>query len=329
MKHGSNHACFAAAIAGLLMASASVAAGSPIPATYAAAGQMVRIGDGRALNLRCSGAGEPAVLLEAGGTADSSTWFRVQPDIARFTRVCAYDRAGYGFSDEGPLPRDIDADVADLHSLIEAAAIPSPVVLVGHSLGSNIVRAYAQRHPQQVSGIVLVDPPEQGPDDGMPAEWLSEVEGMVVRRDELLSACEAAAVAGDDETLQGCLRAPPVWMGEQVASAIRQNKSKPSYWRTLRSELANNITLFSIPVPSDETHGSLPLLLLRATDQQEGEPDAVRRITDAKRHQTHQRLLAASIQSAVIDVPNSSHDIQLDQPAMVVDAVQRLLGIRR
>jgi pimeloyl-ACP methyl ester carboxylesterase len=325
MKQASNLACFAIAIGGLLMASACVAIESPIPDTYAAAGQLLRIGDGRALNLRCSGSGEPVVLLEAGGNADSSSWFRVQPELARLTRVCAYDRAGYGFSDEGPLPRDVDADVADLHALIEAAAIPTPVVLVGHSLGSNIVRSYAQRYPQQLSGIVLVDPPEQGTDEGMPEEWLSEVAGMGARRDAFLNVCEAAAAAGDDETTHGCLRAPPPWMGEEVASAVRRNKSTPSYWRTLRSELASNVRLFSTPVPLDESYGSLPLLLLRATDQEDGEPDAVRRITDAKRQQTHERLLAASTRSMVIDVPNSSHDIQLDQPATVVAATQRLL----
>lgn len=91
------------------LAFAGPGAPSPAPAqtpdSYASAGERVTIAPGRALNLRCSGAGPRTVLLEAGGNADSATWFRVQP-LLESARVCAYDRAGYGFSDPGPLPRD-------------------------------------------------------------------------------------------------------------------------------------------------------------------------------------------------------------------------------
>lgn len=308
------------------IACAADGAADLIADTYAEQGELVRLSDGRALNLRCSGNGETVVLLEAGGTSDSTTWYRVQPRLAALTRVCAYDRAGYGFSDEGPLPRDLDAYVADLHALIEAAHIPVPVLLVGHSLGGNIVRSYAQRYPQQVAGLVLVDPSEQGADAQMPEDWQQQVAPMLAHRDSFLTACEEAAVEGDaDGIKQRCLRAPPPWMSERVAAATAFNKSKPAYWRTLRSELANNITVFAEPVPADESYGALPLVLLSATEQAQDAPQEVLEVIAAARRQTHARILAASTRSSTVDVAGAGHDIQLDQPEAVVSAVRGLL----
>lgn len=298
---------------------------SSISASYASPGEAVELDDGRVLNLRCLGQRGPVVLLEAGGNSDSTSWFRVQPLLARSTRVCSYDRAGYGFSDLGPLPRNLSADVADLHALIEAAGFALPVVLVGHSKGSNIVRKYAQLHPKRVAGLVLVDPPEQGADDGMPEDWSSQIAMMVQQREVLLGACAKAAEAGDADTLRGCLRAPPPWMGEAVAAAVSRNKSKPSYWRTLQSELANNAELLSTPVPVDESYGAIPLVLLRAESDDKDVPELVHAITEAKRRQTHERILAGSTHSILIDVPGASHDIQLDRPDAVVSAVARML----
>ncbi len=137
----------------------------PALAIYAKPATRVDIGGARTLNLRCSGEGAPGVMLESGATADSMAWHKVQPAIAKSTRVCAYDRAGFGFSDDGPLPRDLDADAKDLHALIHAAKIAAPVVLVGHSLGTNIVRHYAEKYPADVDGSVRVDPPPQRSSD--------------------------------------------------------------------------------------------------------------------------------------------------------------------
>jgi pimeloyl-ACP methyl ester carboxylesterase len=299
----------------------------PIAETYAAAGQRVELAEGRTLNLRCSGKGEPVVLLEAGGNADSSTWYRVQRELADHTRVCAYDRAGYGFSDEGPMPRDLDANVTDLHALIQAANIPVPVLLVGHSLGSNIVRRYAQRHPQQVAGLVLVDPPEQGADSRMPEDWQQQIAAMLPQREALLTRCEEAAAQNDLETItQRCLRPQPAWMGERVAAAAVNNKSKPAYWRTLRSELASNIAVFAEPVPADESYGALPLVLLSAGTGDEDAPEEVLKVIAEAREQTHARILAASSRGSAIEVANAGHDIQLDQPTAVVQAVRGLLA---
>jgi pimeloyl-ACP methyl ester carboxylesterase len=133
----------------------------------------VGIGDGRRLYLECHGSGSPTVILEAGLRSRSDFWSErtdetvgqtVFPGIARFTRVCAYDRPGttlgttdFSRSDPVPMPRTARDAVADLRALIKAAPIPGPHVLVGHSTGGLIVRMYASLYPKRVEGLVLVD----------------------------------------------------------------------------------------------------------------------------------------------------------------------------
>src|SRR5512142_1585716 len=111
------------ALAALLCLGASAHAADDASAAanldvYAKPGRLVSVGTDRHLNLRCSGKGAPTVLLESGNNADSMAWYKVQPAIAAFARVCAYDRAGTGFSDGGPLPRNLDANAEDLSALI-------------------------------------------------------------------------------------------------------------------------------------------------------------------------------------------------------------------
>jgi pimeloyl-ACP methyl ester carboxylesterase len=150
-----NPLCIAAAIA-VLACAASRTAG--------AASRGVDIG-GYKLNLRCHGDGSPVVVLDAGAGDTLGTWDWVVPDVRRFTRVCAYDRAGLGRSDPGPLPRTSERIVDELHALLTRARVPGPYVLVGHSFGGLNVRLYAARNPGEVAGVVLVDAtPEDFPD---------------------------------------------------------------------------------------------------------------------------------------------------------------------
>lgn len=122
--------------------------------------KLVDVGGGRRLHVNCSGtnlAGGPTVVLESGAGNDSSVWNRVQPEVAKFARVCAYDRAGLGRSDPVVAPRTIVALTEDLHALLVRAQIPGPYIMVGHSLGGILVRLYASYYPSQVAGMVLVD----------------------------------------------------------------------------------------------------------------------------------------------------------------------------
>jgi pimeloyl-ACP methyl ester carboxylesterase len=148
---------------------------------------LVEIGDGRRLFLECRGVGSTTVILESGYRNNAEIWQVTDPEgqasvfdgIARFTRVCAYDRPGtlldqehVSRSDPVPMPRDASAIAADLHALIEAADIPGPYVLVAHSLGGLFARLYAATYPDEIVGIVLVDAwQEELPDILGPEAW--------------------------------------------------------------------------------------------------------------------------------------------------------------
>src|SRR5215210_2814868 len=117
---------------------------------------LVDIG-GRRLYITCTGEGSPTVILEHGMATESGSWAQVQQAVARFTRVCAYDRAGRGKSDPAPKPRTSEDMVADLHTLLANAYLPGPYILVGNSLGGFNARLYAHKYPGEVAGLVLVD----------------------------------------------------------------------------------------------------------------------------------------------------------------------------
>ncbi len=109
------------------------------------------------LYINCLGTGSPTVILEAGWGDDSSTWSLVQPEISKYTRICAYDRVGLGKSDPGPEPETYFQAVTELHTLLREAEIESPYILVGHSLGGMYMLQYTHRYSGEVSGLILVD----------------------------------------------------------------------------------------------------------------------------------------------------------------------------
>jgi pimeloyl-ACP methyl ester carboxylesterase len=119
-------------------------------------GQLLDVG-GHRLHLWCTGSGAPTVFLETGLGGSSTGWGYVQPDVARFTRVCSYDRAGMGYSDPGPSPRTARRLANELGNLIDRAGIDHPVVLVAASSGGFNVRVLASDRPDRVAGLVLVD----------------------------------------------------------------------------------------------------------------------------------------------------------------------------
>jgi len=141
-----------------------------------------------ALRVRIMGEGPPTVVVDVGIAGRSDEWYPIQDRLASEACVVVYDRAGYGASEPGPLPRDSGTEMDELEVLLERAAVPKPYVLVGHSLGALNLQVFAARHPEQVAGLVLLDPPplawllgEGFPElrtmaDGMTAEWEAAAE---------------------------------------------------------------------------------------------------------------------------------------------------------
>ena len=155
---------------------------------YPPPGRLVGLGSHR-LHLLESGRGSPTIVLEAGLMSTVLSWSELQRELAGSFRVVSYDRAGLGWSDIGPMPRTADRIVDELHTLLERAAIPPPYVLVGHSFGGLTMPLFAARFPDEVAGVVLVDPVA-------PAEWnppsendlrLTRIGAKVCRRAALLA----------------------------------------------------------------------------------------------------------------------------------------------
>jgi pimeloyl-ACP methyl ester carboxylesterase len=301
---------------------------------YAKPATLVDVG-GRKLNLRCSGEGTPVVLLESGATADSMAWHKVQPSIAKSTKVCAYDRAGFGFSDDGPLPRDLDADAKDLHALIHAAKIATPVVLVGHSLGTNIVRRYADNYPADVGAMVLVDPPPQHVSE-FSKDWVAADNAAHANVIAFAKMCGKAASAGELANPKGdaakCIRPPDPGYPDALNTAIHAQKQKPPFWHTLISEFETNMTIFEEPVSPKESHGATPLIVLVADGSFADAPPDGKSAMEAAQQKTNRLILATSTRSERRVIDHSSHEMELDRPDAIVTAVAdaiREAGVRK
>lgn len=153
------------------------------PTTVDAKGEqmLVDIG-GRRLSITYMGEGSPTVILEHGMATESDSWTQVQQAVAKFTRVCAFDRAGRGKSDPASKPRTSEDMVADLHTLLRNARVPGPYILVGNSLGGFNARLYTHKYPDEVVGVVLVDSmhPDQFArfEQALPPETPQDPEGL-------------------------------------------------------------------------------------------------------------------------------------------------------
>jgi len=143
---------------GMLVLAACLALVACARGGSASADQLVDIGTHR-LQLHCQGRGTPAVVIDAGIGDSLEKLGPLQAGLARHTQVVAYNRAGYGKSGAGPLPRDCGREAEELKRLLERAAVPAPYVLVGHSLGGLNMQAFAAMYPREVAGMVLLDPP--------------------------------------------------------------------------------------------------------------------------------------------------------------------------
>lgn len=146
-------AAVALVVAGALV---QVAAAAIDAGRYPSPGQLLDVG-GYRLYIHCLGQGSPTVILDAASIGTVSGWVLVQPEVARATRVCAYDRAGLGWSDLSPAPPDAAQNTPALHALLQSAGVEAPYVLVGHSLGGLYARAFAHQYPGEVAGLVLIE----------------------------------------------------------------------------------------------------------------------------------------------------------------------------
>ncbi len=291
-------------------------------------GLLVRLPDQRTLNFRCQGAGAPTVLLESGYAASSAAWFKVQALLAPKYRVCAYDRAGYGFSDPGPQPRDGAAIALDLDHGLRAAGIKGPFIVVGHSAGGLYVRLFTNRRWRDVVGMVLADPSVEYQDTRFAAVFGPGAGGVSVLREQAARCLEAARHGQlqpppSDPALTNCLPRPRVSDTAAVSQRRLAEASRPATWITRISELDTLWTRTSDEIASGRTaYGSLALIVLTADGTYAAAPVNIRSSLLRFWTNLHQELAARSSRGQERLVEGSSHLMMLDRPDAIAAAVE-------
>lgn len=221
------------------------------------AGEMIDMGD-HAMHLHCIGEGSPTVVLDTIADGISSYWTYIQPEIAQTTRVCSYDRSGLGWSELGTGGGDGITAAHELRALLQSAGEEGPYLLAGHSYGANVVRLFWSLYPEEVAGMVLIDPGTLYEDPRLPATMHEEQK-----------TGEIIASAGRLLAPLGLFRASE--MGLALASTLPAQQqaefnaffSSAGYWNAIaRQNGAYAAT--SRQVAAVEEMGALPLLVLSA-----------------------------------------------------------------
>lgn len=323
------------AFAAMLAALATASAAQPKPPVlddpaYARPQRLVDIG-GRRMNLYCLGRGSPTVVLDSGLSDPMLVWAAVQPAIARETRVCAYDRAGIGFSDPSGRPGD-SADIArDLHRLLRLAGIRPPYVLVGHSYGGLNVRLFAYLHPSEVAGLVLIDPAQEDGDAPYAGVDPSAAAGHARRLAKNRACAEevpAAGFAPGSAAFERCVVPAEAWFSPRLNAMRRRLEASRAFQRAQLSEVESITSGASAREVAGARRplGDLPLIVLSAQPDPAAAPSAT--AGDRVHWRLHQAIAETSSRGIHQGVTNSGHYIQLDRPEVVIDAVSRVLRER-
>jgi pimeloyl-ACP methyl ester carboxylesterase len=274
-------------------------------------GRLFDVGGFR-MHLDCTGEGSPMVILESGLGDTYASWRKVQPQIAKFVRVCSYDRAGLGYSDSRSLPRTSKVIAGELHALLQAAGIAPPYILVGHSMGGFDVRLYASLYRNEVAGMVLVDASHPDQENRFPPE-LKNMEGSWVREAEFLKYTMPFGIP----RLLGLCDEDPVQRAAEcnfhtAAESVAELKSFPeSAAQTAASGSLGDLPLVVLSHDPDKPSSDLPA-------------DVATPVNDAW-EKMQKELSQLSTRGTQVVAKNSSHYIQTDRPDVVIDAVRGVL----
>jgi pimeloyl-ACP methyl ester carboxylesterase len=227
---------------------------------YPAPGELVNVG-GYKMHIYCMGEGSPTIILDHVGGGSSMDWALIQPKLAEQTRVCAYDRAGFGWSDYNPAPRTLEQQVNELHGLLEGANEKGPYIFVGHSYGARVGRVFAARYPEAVVGMVLMDAGFLYDDPRYPAETLSEFES----ENNMIRTARWLAPFGLVRLLQPMMGNPTFDLPEEVRLANTSFAATSRYWQALTSQTEALSTVFQ-EERQVTSLGDIPLLVLVSTE---------------------------------------------------------------
>lgn len=302
---------------------------------------LIGLGDGRKLNLRCVGSGAPTIVFEQGGDGLITNWARVQPEATRLSRTCFYDRAGFGYSDPPDKPVTAMSVTNDLHALLKRAGIRDRIILVGHSIGGFYATMYVDRFPDQVAGLVLIEPAFSGQGTHLPPERMLLEQGYTRQGEGTLVKCAALARAGQlraDSLKSNKCMTPPSWATAEMMPYILHGILRPAWFEAQHSQAVNFFSGDDKPSVSsqqemDASHafGDLPVIVLiaegwyskpwRTVEEEAGARDGMRE---------GQKLLASRSSRGKWElIPKSFHYIQLDAPDAVIRAIKDVVAAAR
>jgi pimeloyl-ACP methyl ester carboxylesterase len=269
-------------------------------------------GHSLSMHIYCTGQGAPTVILDSGLGDSFVSWRKVQPQIAPFTRVCSYDRAGIGYSSPSPQARTSAVIAEELSALLHAAAVQPPYILVGHSMGGYDIRVFANSHHNEVAGMVLVDASHPDQENRLPQE-LKKMEGSWQREALFL---ELTMPLGIPRLLGLCDDVPAQRAAECNFHTVRESLAEMNAFPQSAAEAAATNTLGDLPLAvlshdPDKPSAELPADLAKTTN------DAWEKMQEELAH--------LSTRGTQTIAKNSAHYIQLDRPDVVVDAIHNVV----
>ena len=267
---------------------------------YPPPGELVDVG-GHRLHINCIGTGGPTVVIEAGLGDWSTGWDVVQQGVAKATRICTYDRAGWGWSEAGPLPRDAAQFAKELHTLLQNANIPGPYIMVGHSLGGFAVRVFAHEYSSEVAGVVLID--------SMSPRQFTQSQGAGTQS-QPFSLPAMLARFGIVRLLARPLGIMPSIPSEENAYFSRL--VSPQSAQTLTNE-SQGMPAASAEASAVETFGDLPLIVLTAK---------LNPIEDWQEWQTELLQLSSNSHQLFAE---SDHNIHFEEPESAIAAILQMV----
>ena len=316
----------------LLVGINGTAGAAPGDEIYTRPGTLVSA-DGTRLNLYCMGSGSPAVVFDSGWEDWAPVWTIVQPEVAKWTRACSYDRAGAGFSDPGPLPRTSVRIADELRSALHNGGIEGPYILVGHAFGGDNVRTFAARYPAEVAGLVLVEAdvtssPEERRGQARLIASLRECRDAIAAGKPLPALPGRPARTCAQQFFRGLPEA--MWSPELNAKLLELAQTKVAMYDAYISEMEQ--------MPQDETYlekhsrplGSLPIRVLSTGNHGVHALDQAHPL-NAEQQKYEQEVareqagwLALSSNAKQLFTDKSSEYIPFDQPSFVVEAIHEV-----
>lgn len=297
-------------------------------------GQLVDVG-GHTLHIQCSGQGSgPTVVLDAGLAGFSTDWALVQPEVATFARVCSYDRAGYGWSEPVAGERTSEIIAGELHELLHRSGMPAPYLLVGHSFGGYNVRVFADRYPDEVAGLVLVDVSHESFPETLPPaarhryERFDALEGPTLRLGEALARLGVIRLLLARDWLSLLDMFDP--LPPTARAATMRLRAVPSFFRTSYQEILG-FNESGRQAQCARGLGDRPVAVLTAAGKENmGEAPLAQIGVDKEfletllgvRSTLHAQLAhTLSTNSRHIVTTRSGHLVQVSEPHLVVEAI--------